>query len=134
MPSPLNLYKDTPIMQKLPVIVVNLNHWQRMAFGLRFVHALLGTMAIIFSLLAAAQIGSIADEYAKIFALIAAISIGLMTGFNLSEKSNNVRNAWRHLSGFVIAYNNGKASEEDVIEAYKKGEDLIGDVTFSRSS
>jgi hypothetical protein len=40
-----------------------------MAFGLRFIHALLGVSVTIFSLLAAAQIGSIPDENAKILAL-----------------------------------------------------------------
>jgi hypothetical protein len=57
-----------------------------------------------------------------------------MTGFNLGEKSNNVRNAWRELNAAVIAFNNGKLEEEEVIEAYRKGETRIGDVTFSRSS
>ena len=103
-----------------------------MAFGLRFIHALLGVSAIIFSLLAAAQIGSVMDEHAKLFALIAAISIALMTGFNLGDKSNGVRNAWRRLNGTVIAYNSGTATEKDVIEAYNEGEKLIGDVSYSR--
>jgi hypothetical protein len=67
MPDASKLYIGTLIEQKLPVIVKYLAHWQRMAFVLRLIHALLGVMAIIFSLLAAAQIGSIADEYAKVF-------------------------------------------------------------------
>lgn len=106
-----------------------------MARGLRFIHVGLGVSATFFSLLAAAQIGSIQDEYAKVFAFIAAISIALMTGFNLGEKSNNVRNAWRELNAAVIAFNsNEKISEEEVIKAYREGEKRIGDVTFSRGS
>jgi hypothetical protein len=94
---------------------------------------LLGVSATFFSLLAASQIGSIQDEYAKIFAFIAAISIALMAGFNLGEKSNNVRNAWRRLNAKVIEFNsNQKLSTEDVIKVYGEAEELIGDVTFSR--
>jgi len=129
------LYKDTRIQSKLPVILKYLVLWERMARGLRFIHVGLGVSATFFSLLAAAQIGSIQDEYAKVFAFIAAISIALMTGFNLGEKSNNVRNAWRELNAAVIAFNsNEKISEEEVIKAYREGEKRIGDVTFSRGS
>jgi len=71
-------------------------------------------------------------EYAKVFALIGAISIALMTGFNLGDKSNAVRNAWKLLNGTIIAYNDCYATEEDLIDAYKKGEELIGDVSYSR--
>ena len=90
------LYKGTRIEANFPELLKYLARWELMAFGLRFIHALLGVMATIFSLLAAAQIGSIADEYAKVFALIGAISIALMTGFNLGDKSNAVRNASRN--------------------------------------
>jgi hypothetical protein len=55
-----------------------------------------------------------------------------MTGFNLGEKSNAVRNAWRLLNGTVMKFNRGEATEKEVMEAYDKGEALIGDVSYSR--
>jgi Flp pilus assembly pilin Flp len=134
VPDASKLYMGTRIQMELPEIFAYLAFWERLARILRLIHVLLGTSATFFSLLAAAQIGSIQDEYAKLFAFIAALSIALMTGFNLGEKSNNVRNAWRELNAAVIAFNNGKLEEEEVIEAYRKGETRIGDVTFSRSS
>jgi hypothetical protein len=135
LPNSSKLYKDTRIESKLPVILEYLTHWERMSRDLRFIHVSLGTLATFFSLLAAAQIGFIQDEYAKLFAFIAAISIALMTGFNLGEKSNNVRNAWRELNAAVIEFNsNDKVSEEEVIKAYREGEKRIGDVTFKRGS
>lgn len=133
LPDSSELYKDTRIQRELPVILRYLVQWEHMARDLRLVHVMLGVSATFFSLLAAAQIGSIQDEYAKVFAFIAAVSIALMAGFNLGEKSNNVRNAWRELNAAVIAFNsNEKLSEEEVIKAYREGERRIGDVTFSR--
>lgn len=73
------LYQNKPIAQDLPDILVYLKIWHRMAIFLRLSHILLGITATFFSLLAAAQIGSVANEQAKIFAFIAAVSIGLMT-------------------------------------------------------
>jgi len=133
LPNSLELNKGKRIEKDLPDILIYLKHWQDLARTLRLVHLLLGISATFFSLLAASQIGSIADEYAKIFAFIAAVSIALMAGFNLGEKSNNVRNAWRLLNAVVIEFNsNPELSQEEVIKVYTKAEELIGDVTFSR--
>ena len=57
------------------------------------------------------------NSYAKIFAFVAAVSIGLMTGFDLGTKSNNMTNAWRHLYAAVIKFNNGVFYREEVIDA-----------------
>lgn len=60
-----------------------------------------GSFSHIFSLLAASQIGSLQDDAVKIFAFLAAVSVALMTGFNVGEKSNSARNAWRNLNTSV---------------------------------
>jgi len=68
------------------------------------------------------------------FAFIAAVSIALMTGFNLGEKSNNVRNAWRELNTAIMKFNSDeKVPKDEVLKAYSGGEKRIGDVSFSRS-
>ena len=68
------------------------------------------------------------------FAFIAAVSIALMTGFNLGEKSNNVRNAWRELNTAIMKFNSDeKVPKDEVLKAYSEGEKRIGDVYFSRS-
>lgn len=126
------MYKDTRIEKQLPYILEYLERWELVATVLRIIHLLLGTLAIFFSLLAAAQIGSIQDEYAKIFAFIAAVSIALMAAFNLSEKSNNVRNAWRELNAAVMKFNQNIIGEKEIIEAYRREEGVVGDVTFNR--
>jgi hypothetical protein len=73
---------------------------------LRGSHILIGGFATFFSVLTATQIGvSAIDDYTKFFAFIAAISIAFLTSFNLTDKSNNTRNAWRLLNVAVIRYN-----------------------------
>jgi hypothetical protein len=69
---------------------------------------------------------------AKISAFIAAVSIGLMTAFDLGTKSNNMMNAWRHLNASVIKFSNVECDTKDVIAAYIEGEKLIGNVTFQQ--
>jgi hypothetical protein len=100
-----------------------------MAMILRLLHILLGISATFFSILAVAQIGLI-DSYAKVFAFIAAVSIALMTAFNLGGKSNNSRAAWRHLNAAIMKFNEGIIEKKDVIQAYEEAERSIGDVTY----
>jgi hypothetical protein len=99
------IYQDKPIATDLPQMLDFLKQWNSMAITLRVIHVLLGISATFFSLLAAAQIGSIEDVYVKIFAFLAAISIALMTAFNLGAKSNDTRTAWRKLNAAIMRYN-----------------------------
>jgi hypothetical protein len=105
IPDSSTLYENTRIEKELPVILRYLIQWEHMALYLRLIHISLGVSATFFSILAAAQIGSIHNELVRIFAFIAAVSIALMTGFNLGEKSNNVRNSWRELNSAIMKFN-----------------------------
>ena len=69
---------------------------------------------------------------AKIFALVAAASIALMTSFDLGTKSNNIVRAWRLLNAAIIKFNNVEENGDvqKVIESYEKAEEIIGDVTY----
>jgi hypothetical protein len=81
-------------------------------------------------LLAAPQIGSVSNGEAKIFAFIAAVSIALMTTFNLGGKSNDTRAAWRQLNSAVMKFNKGIIKPEELVNAYVEAEARIGDVTY----
>ena len=62
----------------------------------------------------------------------AAIATGLLTSFNLGTKSNNMRNAWRMLNEAKIRYEIEKdMSVEKLVDAYRDGEKLIGDVVVN---
>lgn len=128
-----SIYENTPIAQKQPYVLCYLQQWEWMSRYLRIVHVGLGLSATFFSLLAAAQIGSISDVYIMVFAFIAALSIGVLTTFNLNTKSNNMRTSWRALNYAAMLYNSGKIDDKQLIEEYKKAESLIGDITYTSS-
>jgi hypothetical protein len=127
-----SVYKGTKIEKEVPHILFFLNRWEFMSAILRVIYILLGISSVFFSLLAAVQIGSIQEEYAKIFAFIAAVSIAFMTAFNLTDKSNNVRDAWRELNAGVMKYNNKLINKDQLIEIYRVQEGKIGGVFFSK--
>ena len=128
------VYRDKRIEKELPEILVYVRLWDFKANMLRSLHIFLGTLATFSSLFAASQILSNSDYtgYAAIFAFIAAISVALMTAFNLGEKSNNFRIAWRLLNVSVIRFNQNLCEKNDVIDAYERGETLIGEVAYQQ--
>ena len=106
----------------IPEVIPFLIIWRKKATALRVLHVLLGFSSVVFSLLTTTvlQFGNSNNNFlAKVFALIAAVSIGLMTAFNLGRKSKDMTNAWRGLVTAVMRYNNYKNVEKkDVIDAY----------------
>ena len=106
--------------------------WYRGSNILRFLHISLGLIAIVLSITVASKI---IDPNDTIFSWIAwgtAIATGLLTSFNLGTKSNNMRNAWRLLNEATIRYENQKdMTLEKLVDAYRDGEKLIGDVVVN---
>jgi hypothetical protein len=128
---------DKPIKKDLPEIVEVLKLWTYKARLLRFFQISLGVIATFFSLLTATLIGYNTTDFdgvAKTTAFIAALSVALMTGFDLGTKANNVVRAWRKLHVSVINFNNGILDKESVIRTYEEAENVIGDVSFQGGS
>ena len=125
-----DLYKGTRIENELPEILTYLEQWGNNARILWAFFIFLGIFATFFSLLAATGFGG--DILSRIFAFIAALSIAFLTAFNLGAKSNNTRNAWRLLNAAALRYNQGIMGKDDVINAYERGETLIGGISFSQ--
>lgn len=126
-------YKNTRIDRELPEMPAYLELWGSNTTILWTLHIALGVIATFFSLLTASQIGHIDDQYARIFGFMAALSISLLTAFNLGAKSNNTRNAWRRLNAAIMKFNENLVSKSTVIEAFEQGESLIGGVSFSQN-
>lgn len=104
-------YKNTRIDRELPEMLAYLELWGSNTTILWTLHIALGVIATFFSLLTASQIGHIGDQYPRIFGFLAALSISLLTAFNLGAKSNNTRNAWRRLnSNYEIQISNPVSS------------------------
>jgi hypothetical protein len=130
------LWRGQPISKEdgVPEVVPFLIYWKITANKLRMFQILLGLSATFFSILTATSITISSSEfYSKIFAFISALSIGLMTAFDLGTKSNNMMDAWRHLAFTVMKFNNDLCDKQAVIDAYNEGEKLIGDVTFQQT-
>jgi len=132
-----DIVKDgTRVARELPEIVPFFKIWRQKATGLRILHAFLGVSSVFFSLLTTTVLqfnGTNWNTYAKVFAFIAAVSIGLMTAFNLGTKSNDMTRAWRKLTAAIIRYNKYIIQKQKVVDQYVGAERLIGDVTFDQS-
>jgi hypothetical protein len=156
------IYRHSRVEQELPAVLKILALWDNNTTNLWRWHIILGTMATIFSILAAIGFSStgiipsdnlndtnnlqtmfnaaqqeIKQMHAQkvtnqIFGFLAAVSISLLTAFNLGAKSNNTRNAWRELNTTVMRFNQNIVQKSDVINAYERGETMIGGITFTK--
>ncbi|TFH49863.1 MAG: hypothetical protein E4G89_04175 [Methanothrix sp.] len=107
--------------------------WYRGSNILRFLHISLGLIAIVLTITVASKVIAADDSLFPWIAWGAAIATGLLTSFNLGTKSNNMRNAWRILNEAKIRY---EKNEQDMtlvklVDAYRDGEKLIGDVVVN---
>jgi hypothetical protein len=132
IPDVRNTYRGTRVEREVPEMLTYLQLWGSNATQLWIVHITLGVIATFFSLLTASMIGHIDDQYSRIFGFIAALSISLLTAFNLGAKSNNTRNAWRRLNLAILKFNEHMITKDGLITAYEQGESLIGGVNHSQ--
>lgn len=132
IPDATNTYRGTRVDKEIPEMLTYLQLWGSNTTKLWAVHIALGVVATFFSLLTASQIGHIDDQYSRIFGFIAALSVSLLTAFNLGAKSNNTRNAWRRLNTAIMKFNERMITKDALIAAYEQGESLIGGVNYSQ--
>jgi len=126
---------ESPVSKKISEeeyvleIKKHLRRWEIMAGLLRTAHIALGLMSVFFSLLVAAKINSIEKVYLEWFAFLAAFSVGIQTGFDLGSKANRFRRAWRHVNWSYLKYlSNDGYTIDKLIDEYKAGEEIVGDV------
>jgi len=161
VPDVEELYKNSHVKEELPEILKILALWGKNTTNLWRLHIILGITATIFSILAAigfSSTGIIPDTLddknnstvimqaavkeikqlhdqkvaSQIFGFLAAVSISLMTAFNLGAKSNDTRNAWRELNAAVLKFNQNIIGKREVIAAYEHAETLIGGLIFTK--
>ena len=108
---------------------LQLSAWRRQAIILRSIHGFLTFAATVCSFLVAAKSS---DEryrdYIPWLSFGAAVSIGLLSAFDLGSKANRLRRAWRILRIQIFRYKQKKVAGESVIAMYALAEELIGDV------
>lgn len=110
-------------------ILKNLRRWEIMANLLRIIHILLGIVAITSSLLVAAKINSFDAVLIEWLAFLAALSTALLSGFNLGNKANRMRAAWRLLNTARLKYElEDTYTIGELIDCYNEAETIVGDV------
>jgi hypothetical protein len=119
-----------PSGRELPVqIEKNFKNWTMLSSLLRLVHIILGLVATVCSILVAMEIKKIDNERKKWLAFTAAISYSILSAFDLGDKANRTRTAWREMNAAIIRYQEGvDTSKANLIMKYEEAEKIIGDV------
>jgi predicted ATP-dependent protease len=122
--NPEKLSEDT-----LKDIETQIKKWKKQAVTLRSVHATL-TIAATFCSFLVAAFSSKEDFRTALpfFSFGAAVSIGLLSAFDLGSKANRLRRAWRLIRVQIFRYKQDKVTAETLIATYAMAEELIGDV------
>lgn len=109
-----------------------LDKWARKAGLLRAVHMGLGFLTIAFSVIVAAgiSIDLLPSVVIQIFAILSAISVGLLAGFDIGSKANRMMNGWRILNTakFRFEFEEENFGRKELNDTYKEAEFIIGDV------
>lgn len=107
--------------------VLKAQQWELQARILRISQVVLAITAITASVLSASQWKPplLPNGF---LAVLAAVSIALLTGLDLTNQANKVRNAERHLTFSIIEFRQTSgASLDKLLESYQKAESIIGD-------
>jgi hypothetical protein len=122
-------------------IVKLLNIWERKAAMLNTCIIVLGFFGVtgsifvtafifdsnIFSFMTASQ----TKLLMRSASVISSTALVINTSFDVIGKKNKFRNGWRFLNTAYLNYLNGSIGKQELIEAYDKGEKIIGDLKFS---
>ena len=116
--------------RKVPERILRVHRrWTRQVQVLRVTHSCLVIVATISSILASAGVFKDTLGIPNPLAVVAAISIGVVSAFTFGDKANNFRRAWRHLHAAIMRFEEEpEYTMEQLIQAYEDAEKLIGDV------
>jgi hypothetical protein len=112
-----------------PEIIKQLNRWNFHSRVLRISHFVLVLMATICTVLVAAKLSTFPPELVQWLAALSAVSVSLISAFDLGSKANRMKWAWRQLNSAVILFQEDQETTlKQLIKAYEKGEEIIGNV------
>jgi archaellum biogenesis protein FlaJ (TadC family) len=102
------------------------NEWGLQARILRNAQVLLAIAAIVSSVLAASE-WKPPGVSTGFLAVLAAVSIALLTGLDLTPQANKIRSAQRHMISAILKYRQATSpSLEDLRRGYEEAEALVG--------
>jgi hypothetical protein len=118
-----------------PEIERHLQDWMTIANFDRVLQVGLALSGMVSALVVSTFTDEMGPRKTKIFSFIAALSFGVLSGFDIGGKADRTRDAWRHLTTAVLKFKNDPYYTYDkLIEAYSEGEALVGNVPFNRQS
>lgn len=107
----------------------SLDRWNTQSTFLQYAYITLLFVSISASVAVAAAVGEIPNSWVKLISFVAAMSGGLMGGFNLKEKANEMRNAYSQLRTLVLRYEHVEAYGVDVlIRDYDRLSQRLGEI------
>jgi hypothetical protein len=110
-------------------ILKQLQRWNFHARVLRISHFILVMTATVCTVLVAAKLTVFQPELVQWLAALAAVSVSLISAFDLGSKANRMKWAWRKLNAAVILFREDpNITIRHLLKAYEKGEEIIGDV------
>jgi len=124
--------EPAPTPRELPdEIDAELRGWRRSAALLQGVQVLLAVVAVISSILVAAQM-KLSQTQIRWLAVLSAIATSMLSAFDPGGEANRFRNAWRVLNSAVVRFQNDQSvAVSTLFDAYDKGEKTIGDYTVN---
>jgi hypothetical protein len=93
-----------------------------------------GVITITTSLFITAFVGNLGEHeiiIIRVVAFVSALTLTLMTAFNVSKKLSDIRNAWRYLNKAIYSFKNNTIGAEELLKAYDEAENMVGSVDFN---
>lgn len=102
------------------------NHWNFGASFYQSFYVLLAIIAVCAPLAVAAFTSELGDFRTRVLAFVGSVSIGLINAINFEEKAQYFRRASDHLNHGLISRQSGDFTTEQLNEAFKEAQQMIG--------
>lgn len=118
--------------RKIPTqIEKHLQDWWTISNVDRALQVALGMVGMASALVVSTFTDQLGPRNTKIFSFVAALSFGILNGFDIGGKADSARRGWRHLTAAVLRFETDPCfTYAELIEAYAQGEDMVGNVAF----
>jgi hypothetical protein len=132
--------EQDPVPRQIPEpILVSLGIYNAISIRNYWAYRGLGIISLATSLYLTIAIGRkaeslISNYVTQLIAYASALSTGLIFTFNLVEKSNRARRAFRILQNAIMKYRYYDFSMAQLIDKYREAEDLLGDDEFKNTA
>ena len=114
-----------------PEIEQHLRDWWHIANFDRIFQVFLALTGMASALIVSTFTNELGTRKTKIFSFVAALSFGVMSGFDIGGKADATRSGWRHLTTAILKFKNDPCYTYDkLIDAYSEGEAMVGNVPF----